>query len=762
MSLQNDQNASATRKRSGRLLRRALVAGLVFLNVLSFILLARAGLSYWHEALFYGLDGSLEASVIAQSVAAHPALGFANDVLRGLGNIQYPINAALIPAYRFAFAGWDGSSAPFVLTFTICATELFVAIFLLGISFRFPAVVSLMAAWAVSLVTWQIISYPPLIANTWRGLPNYAEVAAISLMIPSAFLHVGRRGLVTSIALSLGIFASLTYVILTAPPVLILATPFPVAVSAVALVFADTRNERITKVVAAVAIFLACYLFGYLDYLHGILGYTAASVFKGISIQPGTLPEISMLYWSRLGEEIVLGAFLGGIITVVFGRGDQRIMAFGTLGLESLFFCIGYAHYLHPFWYLPALWYFEGFLLPALALLLCFGAYIVVTGACRGALSLARRFTPIGIDAFFPTVAALIGVAVIPWAYTVQAHRATSAAGGPIVLFAAPYPQKPTVITEQLEKEISLSTEESFRGRVAVLMGRMFPQAHDWGSSFGHMMLVSALATRNYNEETGLWQYGIPTLAEINQLMSPSYWAFNRIAFTEADDVQSRNFEPMRRFDARLLAAIGARFVVTDAPINSGATLRARLKIPVPDFFRTQILPGLFKDVPAYDIYLYEVGNANIGQYTPVESQVVGDAGALLRLIADPNVDFSRTVLSQEPLPTDLVPAKLGSLDAEPGRLKLKATSAGNSVLVIPFEFSRCMSLISAPASDPHAHLFRANLAMTGILFHRQLNASIEYFTGPFHNQRCRLKDLDDMAAMNMKHAFESFPAYAP
>jgi len=86
---------------------------------------------------------------------------------------------------------------------------------------------------------------------------------------------------------------------------------------------------------------------------------------------------------------------------------------------------------------------------------------------------------------------------------------------------------------------------------------------------------------------------------------------------------------------------------------------------------------------------------------------------------------------------------------------RLRASSGGRSILILPIEFGRCLD---AAAGTPH--LFRADLLLTAGLFERQLDARISFHNGPFHNSRCRLDDLADSNRVAMRNAFQSRPAF--
>jgi hypothetical protein len=89
----------------------------------------------------------------------------------------------------------------------------------------------------------------------------------------------------------------------------------------------------------------------------------------------------------------------------------------------------------------------------------------------------------------------------------------------------------------------------------------------------------------------------------------------------------------------------------------------------------------------------------------------------------------------------------------------VRAHSTATSLLVLPFEFSKCLSL-HRQKLGASVRLVRTDLLLTGVLFEGDLDATLSYFTGPFSNSRCRLEDLADMRSLDIAHAFASEPAF--
>jgi hypothetical protein len=494
----------------------------------------------------------------------------------------------------------------------------------------------------------------------------------------------------------------------------------------------------------------------YGPFVAGLLLDTTASFFKDLSMRPATLRDISMLFWNphpflNAQRLFIGGGLIGAIIVACTGGGRTRRMALGLLLTEACFVGIGGLQFVRPFWFGPAFWYFEGFLFCYLAIFLVGGIYVgarflaAVSVASlfkqRSNLVLAAKLIPI-------TGAVFAGLA----AGYVVAHGSVGSAG-PYVI---PYPQAETVITKILKDEISLKSERRFRGRVADFFGRSLAGINDY-QIWNQLRHFALHDTGNMHDGAGLWQDAIPTLFEYNPLMTPGYFVFTRRFFTRPQDIQTRNWVQMRHIDPRLLATIGVRYVVTDAPFDGEAVLRSKVPIRVTDVLRKALgSPDAMQD---FALHLYEIPRPNLGQYSPTEIIRLDRAADILDALASPDFDAARSMVTGEALPDGLLPARLEEFTVGRGDFHVRAASAGRSILLLPIEFSNCLTLTGAPAS---AHLFRADLVLTGLIFEQAVDLRFSYFTGPFANSTCRLRDRSEFERLDIANAFRGHREFLP
>lgn len=65
-------------------------------------------------------------------------------------------------------------------------------------------------------------------------------------------------------------------------------------------------------------------------------------------------------------------------------------------------------------------------------------------------------------------------------------------------------------------------------------------------------------------------------------------------------------------------------------------------------------------------------------------------------------------------------------------------------MLVLPLEFSSCLSFVSNDKSSDLLDSFRVNGILTGLIFDKHIDVTAQLRYGVFTNTGCRLKDLDE------------------
>jgi hypothetical protein len=676
--------------------------------------------------LLWEMDGKRFEFLVRQQHFWFPFyFGYTNDFLHSLGNIWYPLNMKLDPGFLLATDPESGVLDR-RLSYLIFSVELYLSTFLLSTVLRQGLVVSLVAAWTVVLLAMPLHGLPaiyPVLAMA----PNYPISQTIVLL--SMFRLIGRSNHALSGLLAAASILLMAHTALAHPTAVILMTPILAIFAASILVASDTRRE-VTVKLACVAIGAGIVAFlGFPSYLIGMFQYSAPYYFSSeLFNDRAFFYFISVAFQNNAaGLTLFLLAMLGAALTVRHGGRFERRFAIGLLSTMAVLAGAGALTVTYyQSWRGPSPIYFEFFVWPIYAIFAAATFRLIYNSGCVVLGHVTRMYSKARLNAahvFHLTVGLLL---CVPWALLafLNPHFAHTHSSFGIA---------ETQIVSLLKKEVGLRPGSFFRGRVATLTGQDVGGPvnwHDLNALDGEFLSRSG----NSHRSLGLWFYGIPTLFELSSLITPPFFLITREFLERPGDLQMRNAIVLRRYNPRILRALGVRFVVTDAPLNGDATLRI-----------TQEMPKSAKH------YLYELDGANLGNYSPTKVEAIADVGQMIAALGNPAFDFKHAVVLEKPLQVRLVPANSSQIQAEPGYLHLKATSEGTSLLVLPFEFSNCLTLEATGGGESGARVVRANLLQTGILFERRLDASLTFFTGPFRNSGCRIQDKRDMDNLGIR-----------
>jgi len=694
--------------------------------------------------LLYGLDGNEMMTLAKQQFVWHANwLGFGNNVFQSLGNIWLPINMKLVPGYAFSLAVNGGDIDP-VLSYLVFSIEVFLAAYFVSLWLGFGEVAATFSGWTVALLSMPYVGYPK-IYSIFGIAPHLVIMLLIVPMTLMLYSLVGRVTPLRSAVCLLGIAGLMLYLAISQPIFMVLVVPVVLVFSMAIVLGVGSRHEKYWKLGGGVLVLAVLAASGMLQYLYGLLSYTAAAVFKDEFLNVHQVWfEVSILFQGEAsgisGPLLYAGALGGALACAWAGRGLQKHIAIGLLIMMGVLMAFGAAVVSVDFWRGPAPLYFEILLWPFYAVY----AVSLVAALLRmlGAMVWPR------VGAFLAHRPGWWNVMLADSRIHVMAFVIVSV---PVVLLlwvrdgVVPldrmyhtYPPLSPPLVTLLRDEIALKPGDPFRGRVATLTGQLLQKS---GVSWSDLHTGDIELTKRFGNDhrtVGLWYYDIPTLFEYNQFMTPPYYLVTRTFLTNDGDRQMRNIMALRRPDLRLLRTLGVRFVIADAPVP-GARLRAHVD-----------------DDGKPALYLYELDKVNLGSYSPTHVARVSSAREALALMAREDFDAAKSVVTDEGLPAGLVPATSSLVSVEKSGLRLTATSHGTSVLVLPFEFSHCLEITPVEQGTVPPRLFRANLLQAGVVFTGQLEATVQFFTGPFHNAGCRIEDARDIARLDFSREVKS------
>ena len=299
-----------------------------------------------------------------------------------------------------------------------------------------------------------------------------------------------------------------------------------------------------------------------------------------------------------------------------------------------------------------------------------------------------------------------------------------------------------SAILDILDREIRLDPDKPFGGSVTTIYASGGPLSTAYRQALGEELYQQKAMTfyfwvfgRTYATSNQLgshyqgqhfWQRGIPTLDEYSQWASPLLTGLAMALFSNGHSSQSANYILFMKPRLELLQLFGLRYIVTDAETSFGGR----------DFVAS--IGNSFR------LYMYELADPNTGNYSPTHAIFVPTAKAAAEQLIGPNFNArSNFLVDKEFNDDDLVPADSGRFFFKRNKLVVEATSPARSMIVLPFNFSNCLSL-KQTGTRTDAELHRVNLTMTGIEFSGELRAEIEYDFDLFGSAGCRKKDFED------------------
>jgi hypothetical protein len=692
------------------------------LPAISFAALSAVNFSYMRDALFYRSDGTFHLTMVtSQKKWMSPEIGFSFNFLQGLGDIWAPTATQLMPGFRLASLVADVQWMP-VIAMLVFALEFFFSTIVLARCLGAGRLTSLAAALIGALLTLPYF-VPALAGQRIWGNPHSMEVIATTTLALCAFIAIGRTRTRTDAILVLTILVLLGHIAIVQPA----GAPF---VSVMLLVFglaavaaAKDNSERLWKSAAAAFVSLTLAA-AFLAYGYALFSYARTAFFWDDLVEfPVDWTQQSFLILTG-GPGAGAGPYLWGTSlagAVLVGwreRGRLRIFAiafllFIVLQLSILLYAqIGGVKWSGP----PLTIYVDLFCLPFYAI---FSAYL---------------FVGWWIDLPRPFRWAMPGLVLLPWASVFALHHPYSDSQfrreNPL-----PWPPRSTSLVELLKTEIGFEEGAVFRGRVVNLGGTGF-EHHNFPLAFSRQYVYSediSFRTGNDHRYYGMWYFDIPTLIESNPFSSPFFYAINSRLLNARTEKHVRAVTTVTRFEPRLFAMLGVRFVITDRPVP-GLEPKSRF---VAD-------PA---DPEKWTLFLYEIRDAKTGGYWSTSPALVQTTDAAMRWMADPASLHDATVY--EHVPPSLLAGSSSEIRVFRDRLVVEAKSEGTSLLILPVEFSHCFDVDIV--GDKQAHFQRANVNQGAFLFTGQLKAELRYRFSPWHF-RCRLDDIADAKRLQLSN----------
>jgi hypothetical protein len=150
-------------------------------------------------------------------------------------------------------------------------------------------------------------------------------------------------------------------------------------------------------------------------------------------------------------------------------------------------------------------------------------------------------------------------------------------------------------------------------------------------------------------------------------------------------------------------------------------------------------------------VYAYELKDSNISGFSPLKLTTCSTAQAIIARLTAGDFDPVQEGIVQENISPALTPADHRKFIWGKNKVIVKADAPGMCLLVLPLQYSHCLALKSPTGGRVNARLVRVDLALTGILFSRTLDAVIVPNYGPFSNVFAKFKDYSELKNLQLK-----------
>jgi hypothetical protein len=639
---------------------------------------------------------------------------FTGNFLQGLGgNIVFPLNTLIDPGYYLSSL-LGNLNSPFV--HVVWGLILFVSTFIFSNVIRLALPTAILAAWLVPI---QILYPQPFRFYHVAGLiPHISTVISLCLLILSAIIWLNQPKIHWLFIRSLFIITSVLYLLLSNPTNIILIFPLLLTFALFKIKFCASVRDKLCEglMFLITALFIAT--IGAVPFIFGLFLNSASVVFsRDFDVDRGYLSFASTMF---SGWGLLTVPFAGlGLVRLWKSQGSNQSRWVSLTGLLYGFAILtsGLFNWLYPqFWRLPSPVYFEFFLWP----IYCIGAAHLINHL----LSTTYRFAKVKLTVLenyqlsrflnsilLPSSSSLLLViTIVLISFKPPAQRA----------WLFPPPESP--VMNRLVSDLSHKPGDQFKGRVATFTGLNLSGSVNWGDlqGYDHSLLDKV---DNDFRKAGFWIRSIPTMTEYNSHITPRFYYFTTQFFLKPGDRQIRSMMTLRSLNKKVLEILGITHVVTDVP-NSNLTLLAN------------------DPSPRNPILLYGL-DSNKSGLSPVNLLYTKNIREAFNVMKSDSFDFKTTATIEKSLdiPIDLVPVIESQILVNGSSYRVTAKSIGQSVLVLPIEYSSCFTAKSNGSGGTLLDLFPTNALLMSVLFERELDINLKYSNGPFENSTCRFHD---------------------
>jgi hypothetical protein len=730
--------------------------------------------------LFFNFDGASWAVVMDYFEQFSSPFSIAMvDPLQGMFDIYHQgYRGALPQNVLVQLIGMPGLNKVFTHVFYTIVVAL--SIYAMGQSADFGRDVSLLAPFLFAALTLPMFNDDSVLDSISSLNPNYIYLIGVTTLVIVLFWRIDACSWFRAAALTTAILTLLFSVAWALIYYFVYITVIAAVLGVAALFAENSRSTLVAKLSAGACIAALILAAGFVNYLYDLASNTAMAVFaheldRPRELNPRPLGQalsegIPFLFTNFEFTWMMTAGAAGAVLVALFTTSRRsRAFALGYLGLVILYALTSFIEM--EYWpsltggrpYTgPAIYRFVHFI-SALASVLVAAFLLFVLRATFASAQKAmsplmhcppqhavtstksnpadstdaasggsKRYMACG-NIFTTSRFDVALYSMLIAALATPAGLALTNNPGPTQKYCTrPYfsPLERNVIIDYLEPRIGLDLGKPFNGSVVTFTGTERHDARAWMDSITtdwHLWYN----TGNDLRTIGLWQYRIPTLMQASISITPQFYLTVLEFLTQPQDKQIRGLLSFTKPDEKMMSLWGVRYVITDKSMPFGA-----------ERVEMSVKPSAYYASP---IRLYELAQPNLGNYSPIQVVKADDAVQTLALMKNRNFDGKQTVVTDAGIAGSFLPAREVSMTLISGGLSLRAASDGDSLLVLPVQYSHCWV-----TTDPKVSFFRANMMQLGVRFSGPLSSDIKLEFGPFWHSYCRRQDAHDAERLNM------------
>ena len=683
----------------------------LFLFVTIFFILLRNNI----KSLYFGLDGSYTLELTREYSNLQFIFGYQSAILKGISNVYFPLNPWLDPGLLLLVI-FGQSEGVQILSYVIFALELGTAAFLVCKIVDLPIRTCTLGFWILPLVALPLFDISA-IYQVMMLIPHLSTGILVTVLIIACYQKIGQVHKSGHIFISAIVYASIIflltcYIALAQPALLIIMLPVLVIFNLALLLSCKSIVEIKFKAYMALLLLLGLSI-GPMSYLYGLFTYTAPGFFSAdFHNDRMSLGFASIVFHRVVGPLIVIASVFGVVIKIRAGSISNKYVFKAFLYSLVLLLTCGLLASKFSVWIGPSPIYFEFFLWPFYAAFAAIPIIWIVDRFYK--ISLINKY----VVKYSPARCDLIIIVVtLCIAYHFGSRH--------YINLAQQYPPSRSIVVDYLKNDIQIGASASpYRGRVATFTGLNIKDTSiNWLTLHS---LDQQLIRKIHNDHrmVGLWYYNIPTLFEYSPFITPAFHWYTKTFLSIPSDKPLRSAITIRNPDSKFLTNIGVKYIITDKEVDDSKLIKIQ------------------RVTQNENLYLYELLNPNIGNYSPTKIIRASSLQEYKELMSSSSFDFKNEVIldREAEVPPNLEAATGVSLNVSTSLIKVTATSQGKTLLLLPFEFSNCLTANGLNG----AKLVRANLLQVAIIFEKELSVSIEYKTGPYLSSFCRVQDRNE------------------